>query len=241
MEFTYAAYRELITLLKNEGYRFCGYFDHEGADKRVILRHDIDYSLEKAVQLAKVEQEMGVQSTYFVLLRTDFYNPASQHITDMLWSLRDMGHEVGLHFDEVAYRGCDAEMLPAMISREADILGDICGFPIRCFSMHRPNQLTLEKDLQVEGLVNAYGQEFFLDFKYLSDSRRNWREPVLDIVKSGAYDKLHILTHAFWYGEEEKTIGEAVRGFIRAANMERYEHIAENIRSFEEILRREEV
>ena len=236
MEFTYAAYRELITLLKNEGYRFCGYFDHEGNDKRVILRHDIDYSIEQAVKLAEVEKEMGVQSTYFVLLCTDFYNPASKHATDMLRQIHNMGHEVGLHFDEVAYQGCSAEELPALIQREAKLLGDICGFPIRSFSMHRPNRLTLEKDLQVEGLVNSYGEEFFRQFKYLSDSRRNWREPVLDIVRSGEYDKLHILTHAFWYGEEEETIGDAVKNYIIAAKEERYQHFSENIRALDQLV-----
>ena len=241
MEFTYAAYRELITLLKNEGYRFCGYFDHVGNDKRVILRHDIDYCVEQAVKLARVEQEMGVSSTYFVLLRTDFYNPASKRTLDMVRQIHDMGHEVGLHFDEVAYQGCSAEELPALIHYEAKLLGDICGFPIRSFSMHRPNQLTLAKDLQVEGLVNSYGEEFFRQFKYLSDSRRNRREPVLDIVRSGEYDKLHILTHAFWYGDEEETIGDAIGRFIRSANLERYDQMAENIRSIEEILQRSEV
>ena len=84
-------------------------------------------------------------------------------------------------------------------------------------------------------------EEFFRQFKYLSDSRRNWREPVLDIVRSGEYDKLHILTHAFWYGDEEETIGDAIGRFIRSANLERYDQMAENIRSIEEILQRSEV
>lgn len=236
MQFTYAAYRELIALLKAQNYRFCGYFDHEGADKRIILRHDIDYSMERAFKLAQVEQEEGVRSTYFALLRTDFYNPASKHMTDMLQQIRGMGHEVGLHFDEVAYEGCSAEELPGLIRREAKLLGDICDFPIRCFSMHRPNRLTLEKDLQVEGLVNSYGQEFFRDFKYLSDSRRNWREPVLDIIRSGQYDKLHILTHAFWYGDEEETISDAVKNYILAAKAERYRHFSENIRALDQLV-----
>ena len=120
-------------------------------------------------------------------------------------------------------------------------MGDICDFPSRCFSMHRPNRLTLEKDLQVEGLVNSYGQEFFRDFKYLSDSRRNWREPVLDIIRSGQYDKLHILTHAFWYGEQEETIHTAVKRFVRSANLDRYDQMAQNIRSIEELVRKDEV
>lgn len=236
MEFTYSAYRELLSLLKAEQYRFCGYFDYEGSDKRVILRHDIDYSVERAVKMAELEHNEGVKSTYFVLLRTDFYNPASRRIQDMLRQIHALGHEVGLHFDEVAHSGCAPEDLPRLIQQEADLLGDLCGLPIRCFSMHRPNQLTLAKDLKVEGLVNSYGQEFFRNFKYLSDSRRNWREPVVDIIQSGEYNQLHILTHAFWYGEQEETIRDAVKGYILAAKEERYLHFSENIRDLDQIV-----
>ena len=241
MEFTYKAYSKLLELLRAHHYSFCNYQNYRDFDRCVIMRHDIDYNIEQAVRLAQAEADFGIQSTYFVLLSSDFYNPASKHMTDMLQQIRGMGHEVGLHFDEVAYEGCSAEELPGLIRREAKLLGDICDFPIRCFSMHRPNRLTLEKDLQVEGLVNSYGQEFFRDFKYLSDSRRNWREPVLDIIRSGQYDKLHILTHAFWYGDEEETISDAVGRFVRSANLERYDQMAENIRSIEDILHRSEV
>lgn len=241
MEFTYAAYRDLLSLLREENYRFCDYFDYKEVDKCVILRHDVDYSVEHAVKMAQIEHGEGVRSTYFVLLRTDFYNPASRHVTDALRRIRALGHEVGLHFDEVAYRDCGEEALPEMILREAKLLGDICGFPIRCFSMHRPNQLTIEKNLEVTGIVNAYGQEFFRGFKYLSDSRRHWREPVLDIIRSGEQARLHILTHAFWYGEQERSIGETIGTFVRGANRERYDQMAENIRAIEEILHRNEV
>lgn len=29
---------------------------------------------------------------------------------------------------------------------------------------------------------------------------------MLDIIRSGEYDRLHILTHAFWYHEKEEDI-----------------------------------
>lgn len=236
MEFTYAAYRNLIAILKQNAYQFCGYFDHTAQDKRVIMRHDIDYCLERSVKMAQIENEEGIGSTYFVLLKTDFYNPASKRTNDLIREIKNLGHEVGLHFDETVYADCDAEKLPEMIQKEADILADICGFPIRCFSMHRPNQVTLEKSLEVPGLVNAYGREFFHEFKYLSDSRRNWREPVEDIIYRGSYNRLHILTHAFWYSEKESSITDSVKDYIMAAKMERYAHFSENIRSLEEIV-----
>lgn len=236
MEFTYVAYRNLIRLLKEKQYSFCNYHDYKDFDKCVILRHDIDNSVEKALSLAQVECEAGVKSTYYVLLKTDFYNPASKKTGDKIRQIVALGHDVGLHFDEVAYLGQDPERLPEFIQKEAKLLSEICEVPVRSFSMHRPNQLTIEKNLEVPGFVNSYGEEFFRGFKYLSDSRRNWREPVLDIIESEAYDKLHILTHAFWYGEDNVPINDAVRNYILSAKMERYWQLSENIRELDKIV-----
>lgn len=77
MEFTYTAYRALLDLLRQGGYAFTNYHDYQTHPRCVILRHDIDNSLSQALRLAEIEAEEGVKSTWFVLLRTDFYNPAS--------------------------------------------------------------------------------------------------------------------------------------------------------------------
>ena len=77
--------------------------------------------------------------------------------------------------------------------------------------------------------------------KYLSDSRRRWREPVLDIIGSGAYDRLHILTHAFWYHEQEESISETMRAFINCGNIERYTAMRENIMDLPSIMQESEV
>ena len=82
---------------------------------------------------------------------------------------------------------------------------------------------------------------FFRDFKYLSDSRRSWQEPVEDIVRSGEYERLHILTHAFWYHEKDEDISRTAGDFIRSANRERYRRMAENITDIESIFPKSEV
>lgn len=242
MEFTYTAYRNLLSLLRQGGYAFTGYHDYQAHPRCVILRHDIDNSLPQALRLAEIEATEGVHSTWFVLLRTDFYNPASAASQRQLRRIRELGHELGLHFDEMAYPKEDASCTTGsssteeLICHEAGILSDICGCPITTVSMHRPSKATLEADLQIPDMVNSYGQTFFHDFKYLSDSRRRWREPVEDIIRSGAYDRLHILTHAFWYHEQEQDITESVGAFIRSANAERYEQMMENITDLPSIL-----
>ena len=42
MEFTYSAYRELLSLLRGQGYAFRDYHNYVGAPHCVILRHDVD-------------------------------------------------------------------------------------------------------------------------------------------------------------------------------------------------------
>ena len=111
--------------------------------------------------------------------------------------------------------------------------------PVTSVSMHRPSQATLDADLQIPGMINSYGQTFFHDFKYLSDSRRRWREPVEEIIRSGTYDRLHILTHAFWYHKADESITETVSAFIRSANAERYGQMQENITDLASIVMRD--
>lgn len=241
MEFTYSGYRRLLSLLRENGYAIAGYDNWREFPRCVILRHDIDTSLEDAVKLGELEAEAGVRSTFFVLLRTDFYNPASAKSLATIRKLREMGHEIGLHFDETSYAPvAGGEILEKMV-HEADTLSMIFGFPVKSVSMHRPSRETLDANYHIPGLVNSYGKLFFRDFKYLSDSRRRWREPVEDIIRSRQYERLHILTHAFWYHEREEDITETVGRFIRAANGERYRAMSENLTDLPSVLKESEI
>lgn len=237
MQFTYSSYRDLTALLREQGYAICSYHNYEAQRRCAILRHDIDNSPEAALRLAETEAEASVFSTWFVMVTSDLYNPASARNLAALSALRRMGHEIGLHFDEKAYGDSlpPARLVPA-IQREAGILSDILGEPVTTVSMHRPSRQTLEADLRIPGMVNSYGHTFFRDFKYLSDSRRRWREPVCEIIRSRAHERLHILTHAFWYHEREQSIGETVGRFVRGANRERYEQLRGNITDLASIL-----
>ena len=107
--------------------------------------------------------------------------------------------------------------------------------------MHRPSQATLKGNLQIPGMINSYSYEFFHDFKYLSDSRRRWREPVEEIVKAGTHNRLHILTHAFWYGKVEKSMADTIRDFVIDAMDDRYQQMSENITDLASVVRREDI
>lgn len=237
MRFTYEAYRGLLSLLREQGYAFRNYHNYEDAPRCAILRHDIDYSLEQAVKLAELEAEEGVRSTWFVLLRTDFYNVASKTGQEILRHILSLGHEIGLHFDEASYvPAIGPDEVARHIIKECGLLSALLGTHVSSVSMHRPSHATLEADYAIPGIANSYGKTFFHDFKYLSDSHRRWREPAEEIIRSGKYDRFHILTHAFWYHEEDEDISRAVGDFIHSANRERYRQMAENITDIASIL-----
>ena len=242
MNFTYADYQRIIRSLQEHGYTVSSYYDWKNYSRCVILRHDIDNDIEKAVKLAKIEQDLGVCSTYFVLVSSDFYNIFSAKNEKLLHEILACRHHIGLHFDEVRYPGIKTpEEAREKIVKEAELLSIACGSKIDIVSMHRPSKMMLEADLKIPGMINSYGQEFFKDFKYISDSRRRWREPVEEIVSNGNYERLHILTHAIWYNEEEIDIHDSICQFINGGNLQRYKAEEENITDLKSIMSEDEI
>ncbi len=230
MEFTYDAYRKLIdTALKN-GYKICSYENVDDNDKCVILRHDIDFSPNKALEIAKIEYEMGVKSTYFVLLSTEFYNVFSIESSGIFAEILDMGHQIGLHFDEQRYKTISIEQIKEHIYKETKILGRALSTQINVVSMHRPSKFTLDASIVLDGLINSYSHKYFKDMKYLSDSRMYWREDSISVVSSNQNNKIHILTHPFWYSDEVENIQDKLNKFLNEANVFRYDLLDKNFR-----------
>ena len=241
MDFTYRSYVEMLELIRSNGYQVTNYQEwakqpREG--KYAILRHDIDFDIQKSFDLASIEMNEGVRSTYFVLLSSPMYNVLSAKSCELLYKIRDMGHFIGLHYDEMRYPGIagNTEAVTDSILEEIRILSIALGFEIDVVSMHRPSKEILASDMEIPGIINSYGRVFFNEFKYLSDSRKRWREPVFDIIRSGKYDKFHILTHAFWYDEEECNIHDSILKWVNRAHLDRYTDLKDNITDIDSII-----
>lgn len=59
MDYTYEEYGRLVSCLKKNGYRFAIYRNYKDFNRAVIMRHDVDISLDKAVEMAEFEQHGG--------------------------------------------------------------------------------------------------------------------------------------------------------------------------------------
>lgn len=244
MDFTYDSYHELLILLQHHGYEIVNYNNWNSRERCVILRHDIDTDIGKALEMARMEYEWGrMKSTYFVLLTSNFYNIFSESNCRKLHEIMECGHEIGLHFDEMNYPELNGNIdaMREKILEEAKILEKVTGKSVAAVSMHRPSRVILESDLKIPGIINSYGQLFFHEFKYLSDSRRRWREPVDEIIKSEQYERLHILTHAFWYDKKKKNLHDTVKEFVNMGNADRYYTLMQNITDLGSIMKTEEI
>ena len=115
------------------------------------------------------------------------------------------------------------------------------GRSIKVVSMHRPSKEVLSANLSFDDVINSYGFPFFNDFKYLSDSRRTWREPVEEIIRNCKYDRLHILTHPFWYNNYEFNIHDTVKCFVNSACLDRYRLLSDNITDLQSIMKDDEI
>lgn len=155
----------------------------------------------------------------------------------------DCGCEIGLHFDEVRYPEAvgDVNIIRDKILEEVDIFSKIVGMPVTKFSIHRPSKEILGANLKIPGLINTYSDFFYNEFKYVSDSRHLWREPVEDIIGRKLYNRIQILTHPFWYNRDNISIKEMIKTFVNNANKERYQHMDENISDLHSIMSKEEL
>jgi hypothetical protein len=250
--FTYADYRAMLTMIHDNGYVICDYHNYADTAGACILRHDIDFDVEKALRMAELEAEVKVKSTYFVLLNTPFYNVCADSTLKMIKEILSLGHEAGLHYDETQCDGEGRAGIAAMapyglesvlknIRKEIHLLEQIIERPVTAVSMHRPSRFILDADISIPGVVNSYSGELLSDFKYLSDSRHNWRENVEEVIQSRRHKRLHILTHPFWYTETRKTCREKLYEFITRANRQRYQEMRANFRNLEEFIKQEEI
>lgn len=234
MKFTYDEYGRLLGYLVEKGYSIAGYDNYEMSDKSVILRHDIDISMDKAVQMARFESLLGgIKSTYFILISSDFYNVFSKKTHESIYEIKRCGHTIGLHFDEKKYFGKEyvwsKEEVLEKILYEKQLAEKMIGDKINVVSMHTPSEETLNGDLRIPQMINSYSQEFFREFKYVSDSYHRWREDIWRIVENDAPDKLHILTHPFWYNDEPKSRNESFLQYIEEGKNYRFRLIETNV------------
>jgi hypothetical protein len=204
--FELAHYRELLEAARAGGYRFADFTrDPEPGD--LLLRHDVDLSLEGALELARAEAELGARATYFLMTESVFYNLASPAGERALAELRALGHTVGLHAVYPRY---------AVDGRFDPIL-----------AWHNPDPEYMSAP--VEGLANAMEPRFFAPERYRSDSNQRWRHGCPhDALARGDFEWLQLLTHPEIWVYPGETMRETMLAYLAAERERRLEQLADD-------------
>jgi len=103
--FTYSAYERLLDRLADaERFKVVPLREFSSTPSEsqavVALRHDVDYRLESAFEMARLEHDRGLSATYFVL-HTAHYWTRQDLVPALLQLQDDCGHEIGWHNDLV--------------------------------------------------------------------------------------------------------------------------------------------
>ena len=199
-DFTLSHYKLILNKLK-ENHIFSSYDDFDVKSRFVLKRHDVDFCLNNALKMAKIEFSLGVKSTYFLMLHCEFYNLLEFKNIEIIKEIKKLGHDIGLHFDSEFYNIIDENLLDEKISFERLILENFTCSKIKSFSFHNPSEfiLTCDKD-QYGGLINTYSKFFKLNLGYCSDSNGHWRfDRMIDYIENNKKKSLQILTHPVWW------------------------------------------
>jgi len=210
--FTFEYYRLLLRTALDDGYNVSSFEKYDARHERtLILRHDVDYTLNGVSQLAAIEADLGVTATYFFRVHAHEYNCFTPHVYRLIHGLRGLGHEIGLHFEAMTI-GRALEMSPvALLRREKAVLEAITGFEISSTSEHRDISQVVHQtgnyhdsfDPLEAGFRNyALEKRFFNDMKYLSDSNGFWREGD-PLVHFNKHQRFQILVHPDWWFEKD--------------------------------------
>jgi hypothetical protein len=194
--FSLELFEQTLLRAKQLAYRFptvsqlkCG---TQNLDRFLLLRHDIDTSPRHALKMAELEHRLGAQSSYFVLMHSQCYNPAASPHWDALREIIGMGFEVGLHYETDFFENRDMDPLTGVLN-DAKTLESILGIRIVSVSQHRPASSTFLQKLN-EHYVDAYNNDLVHAICYISDSGFKWRgKSLLELL--GKEEFIHALIH----------------------------------------------
>jgi len=199
-------YRELVQAAGAGGYRFAS-FEEPAGPGDLLLRHDVDLSLEAALRMAELEAEEGASATYFLMTESVFYNLASTEGVAAIARLRELGHRVGLH----------AVHPRVVLDERFD--------PV--VAWHNPEPAYMTEP--IDGAVNVMQKGYFDPVTYRSDSNQRWRSGCPhEELRAGAFPWLQLLTHPEIWAYPGSTMGQTMRAMLDFERERRLAQLAED-------------
>lgn len=186
LDFTLQKYKELCEAIMEEYTPITveSYLTKKPSGKLVILRHDVDRKPESALNMAKIENDLGITSTYYFRMKKNVFK------RKIIKEIANMGHEIGYHYEVLDKAKGDFEKAIKIFGEELKEFSEVCEVTTVC--MHgNPLSKWINKDLWTKYNLKDFGiiGEPYLSIDYtrvlyLTDTSRRWNSmfSVKDIV-----------------------------------------------------------
>jgi len=192
--FNLEQYNNLIKRLVDIGLKPTTDWNEKLDANSLLLRHDIDFSIEYAYQLARAENKLKICSTFFFMITSNLYNLLSEHNQKLVNEIADMGHKISIHYDPTAHEGLEE------FAYEKNIFEKIFKVKVDIVSIHRPGSFLDNNNILISGISQTYQDIYYKKMKYISDSAgRNIFPPISEYLEGPRDLGLHLLIHPIWW------------------------------------------
>lgn len=225
IEFNLKGYRELMMHLKSH-YAFYQFVYSLKGESRpfIILRHDVDYNPEKALEIARIEaEELGISATYFILHSSPRYTILDPEVIKIVREIHGLGHAIGFHYDCALFG--PVESPEVLLGEMIGMFEGLCQVKVSCISCHNPDVTAEDYFIDNPRYLNANSHAFKQDMSYISDSLGIWRGDALEKLLGLAEPKIQLLLHPCFWANERPFDRERFLQDMRAkkiADVERY-------------------
>jgi hypothetical protein len=223
-DFTYEAYLQFLKKAINET-KILSLLNLKDYETGLCIRHDVDYTVEKAYELSEYELSLGISTSYLFSLSAP-YNVLNRRNKFLLNKICSNGFDIGLHFDPTLHEVTDKQLVEMMI-HEKNILENIISKKVTTISLHNPSSSNYYPIFP--NMVNAYDKQFFPN-NYFSDSCMDFRgKDIYDAIKLSKNKLVQLLLHPLHFSLQRETYKDKIMqisiGLIRSLD----EHISKNM------------
>jgi hypothetical protein len=193
LDFTISKYIELIEAIKCNGFEFktVNDFLSSPVNNTIILRHDVDLKPKNSLKFARIQNEFGIQGTYYFRAKSCSWDEK------IVKEIYDLGHEIGYHYENLSF--CKGNYEKAILDFEKNLRKFRRIVPIATIFMHgSPMSKFDNRHIWKEYNYKDYeiiGEPYFdIDFKkvfYLTDTGRCWngaKYSIRDLVETNFDD-----------------------------------------------------
>ena len=235
-KFSFKEYKTILNFIK-DNYQIIDYSDvTDNTNSFAIVRHDVEFSPHRALDIAKIDKELGIKSSYFFQIRNNCYNSLSGENVNIIKKISNLGHHIGAHINTSQFNSQNS--LESFVVEDIETLSKYTNLNVDRFSFHRPKPYQLREYIKINGYINAYDDKYFhyydkiqpkkLRVKYIADSNNNWKYGYPLNLNVDEVDKLQLLTHPFsWtrdgldnYDNFKSVIGEKTKEMVNSFNSE---------------------